>query len=206
MGPNRRWRKALALRLPPEGELFILDIATGTADLLLALHESRSNLRLWGIDLSAHMLALGQEKINQRGLNQQVNLQLADACALPFCDQTFDVVTIAFGIRNISNNTQAFAEIKRVLKPQGHLHILEFSLPPNIVIKLGYLAYFRYWLPLIGGFMSGEREAYKYLNRKVESFPEPQAFSKLLAQAGFKNISINRLSYGIATLYSAGIA
>ena len=204
-GQDNRWRKILALKLPAERELRVLDLATGTADVLLALHEERADLSLWGIDLSASMLALGQEKIKLRGLSQ-INLQVADACALPFAHHNFDVVTIAFGIRNISNIAQAFAEIKRVLKPQGQVHILEFSLPRNKVIKYCYLAYFRYWLPLVGGFLSGEREAYKYLNRTVENFPEPQIFSGLLAQAGFSNITITPLSYGIATLYSAGIA
>ena len=205
-GQDRAWRKALALKLPAQGELCVLDIATGTADLLLALHEERGDLRLWGVDLSENMLALGQEKIKRRDLAKKINLQVADACALPFEDQSFDIVTIAFGIRNITNNSKAFAEIKRVLKPSGQMYILEFSLPRNLIIKYSYLAYFRYWLPYVGGLISGERDAYKYLNTTVESFPEPQAFGELLGKAGFNNITISALSHGIATLYSARIA
>ena len=101
---------------------------------------------------------------------------------------------------------KAFAEIRRVLKPTGQVHILEFSLPTNLFIKGAYLAYFRYWLPFVGGLISGEREAYKYLNTTVESFPRPQVFSELLSKSGFSNIKIKALSFGIATLYSAEIA
>jgi len=205
-GQDRQWRKAVARKLPPRSDLCVLDIATGTADLLVTLQEAHGNARFFGIDLSANMLALAQDKIKIRGLEQQIHLQVADACALPFESQTFDVVTIAFGIRNITNMTQAFAEISRVLKPAGKIYILEFSLPTNLIIKYSYLVYFRYWLPLVGGLISGEREAYQYLNQTVERFPEPRVFSEILRAAGFTNIQIHALSGGIATLYSAGIS
>lgn len=204
LGQDILWRNSLCLAVPKEGSPSVLDIATGTGDLLLAMCKKRPNIKAaTGIDLSVAMLSLAQKKVDQKKLSIPIKLVHADGAALPFVDNTFDVVSIAFGIRNIVDQRRALAEIDRVLKPQGLLLVLEFSLPPSAVIRTLYLAYFRYILPFIGGLISKEPEAYRYLNRTVEQFPPPRQFCASLGEAGFVEVSSRALSFGIATLYSA---
>ncbi len=135
MGQDLRWRKVVADRVPLSQNLCVLDIATGTGDLLISMCQQRPNIsKAHGVDLAEKMLAIGQKKISTLGLSSKIFLQKADAAKLPFLDATFDVVSISFGIRNFTAMTQALKEIARVLKPGGTLLILEFSLPKNVVI------------------------------------------------------------------------
>lgn len=203
-GQDIIWRNRLCRAVPQEGSLVLLDIATGTADLLLAMCEKRQNIKAaTGIDLSVNMLRLAQKKVDQKKLSTPIQLIHADGAALPFSDHSFDIVSIAFGIRNIVERKRALLEIERVLKPQGLLLVLEFSLPQSALIRTLYLAYFRYILPLIGGLISKEPGAYHYLNKTVEQFSPPWQFCESLGEAGFVEVSSNALSLGIATLYSA---
>lgn len=203
-GQDIRWRRRLVDELVLSDSLRILDIACGTADIAIALCQGSPKVDLVsGVDLSANMLSIGQKKIAKLGLDRRIQLQRADACALPFSDQSFDAVTIAFGIRNITRIDIALAEMARVLKPRGQALILEFSLPTNALIKHPYLLYFRHVLPWLGGMMSRDAQAYRYLNQTVESFLLPKEFSNRLLKAGFSRVSMNSLSFGIATLYSA---
>jgi demethylmenaquinone methyltransferase / 2-methoxy-6-polyprenyl-1,4-benzoquinol methylase len=203
-GQDKGWREKLCEAVPQEGALSVLDIATGTADLLLAMCKKRLNIKeATGIDLSSNMLSIGQKKILQSNLSSKIKLLNADGAALPFLDQSFDIVSIAFGIRNIANKRAALGEMRRVLKSKGLLLILEFSLPESLLIRLPYLVYFRFILPFIGGIISKDREAYRYLNRSVEQFPLPDQFRDRLFDAGFAEVSYTALSFGIATLYCA---
>ncbi len=198
------WRRAMAVSLPQEKGLHVLDLATGTCDVLLALQQPGSPVsRVTGADVSGAMLRYGQQKINAAGRKDSSTLVQADAAALCFPDDTFDAVTVAFGVRNYSELETGLREMQRVLRPGGRTIILEFSMPENPVFRASYLFYFRHILPRIAGIISRQSGAYHYLNRSVEAFPYGQAFCDLLRAAGFQNITAYPLTFGIAMLYVA---
>ena len=149
------------------------------------------------------MLARGREKIRQRQLQDVISLQEGDAEDIRYDDQSFDALTIAFGIRNVKDVDKSLAEMYRVLKSGGRAIILEFSLPKNKIIKKLYLLYFRYVLPFIGGLISGDRYAYHYLNQTVETFPHGEAFCNLMTAQGFDKVKMIPLTFGVATIYYA---
>jgi len=194
------WRKALVRALPSRDQLRVLDLATGTADVLLSLSAPRNKIRRGtGLDKSAGMIARARPKIV--GAPAPLDLVRGDACGLGFRDASFDAVTIAFGIRNVPDVPAALREMRRVLRPGGRALILEFSLPANVLIRNGYLMYFRHVLPRVGGIVSGDAQAYRYLNESVESFPYGEAFLNLMRDAGLRDTKAMPLSFGIATLY-----
>lgn len=199
-----RWRKKLSRLLPHEPDLLVLDVATGTADLITLMCQQRLNIKkAIGIDLSENMLRWGRKKISEHNLTDRITLQKANAADLPFADESFDVVSIAFGIRNVFESSKALLEFARVLKPTGLLMILEFSLPQNMFLRMIYLFYFRHILPGLGGLISREKSAYRYLNQSVEAFPKPHDFIQVLLHAGFKKVDTFSLTFGIATIYCA---
>jgi demethylmenaquinone methyltransferase/2-methoxy-6-polyprenyl-1,4-benzoquinol methylase len=203
-GQDRQWRNIVADMVPTSPKISILDIATGTGDLLLAICQRRPNIKkAFGIDLSENMLAVADKKLVRLGLSEQIILKKADARFLPFATASFDVVSIAFGIRNVTNIHLGLNEMNRVLKPNGLALILEFSLPSHPLVKAIYLGYFRHILPLIGGIISKDKEAYHYLHRSVEAFPKSEAFKELVMSHGFDKLIIKPLSFGIASLYCA---
>ena len=196
------WRKAMVAALPEQQQLQVLDLATGTCDVLLALQQPGSPVaRVVGADVSAAMLRYGQDKINQAHRVNSSRLVQTDAAALCFRDASYDVVTVAFGVRNFSELEKGLQEMHRILRPGGKAIILEFSLPANPLLRAGYLIYFRHILPRIAGLLSRQPGAYQYLNRSVEAFPYGQAFGDLLGNAGFDAIQAHPLTFGIATLY-----
>jgi len=196
------WRKKCARMLPKQPGLRVLDLATGTADLLLALLQERPDIVLAaGLDPAMEMLKIGKDKCDTK--NAAVSLVNGDAQHLSLKTGSIDVMTMAFGIRNVANIEKAFAEMHRVLADHGRLLILEFSLPTNWLIRRIYLLYFRRVLPVIGGLLSGDRQAYSYLNRTVEDFPYGEAFCQKLTDAGFLQTSALPLTFGIASIYSA---
>ncbi len=201
-GQDVIWRKKVAQHLPHFPNQHLLDIATGTGDLLITLFEASPNVTSGiGIDMAEKMLEIGQQKLTRRGLEESLSLQKGDALNIPFADNTFDAVSIAFGIRNVEGVEKALQEMYRVLKTGGRALILEFSLPKNQVIRQLYLFYFRNILPRIGGMISGDSYAYRYLNQTVETFPFGEAFCKLMQQAGFQEVHYTPLTLGIATIY-----
>ncbi|MDX9857675.1 MAG: bifunctional demethylmenaquinone methyltransferase/2-methoxy-6-polyprenyl-1,4-benzoquinol methylase UbiE [candidate division Zixibacteria bacterium] len=200
---DRSWRARMISHLPPGNELHVLDLATGTADQLLALYDSGRLRGGIGLDPAEQMLSIGRKKIAGRMLDSVLRLEKGRAERLPFDDNVFDAVTISFGIRNVSDVSTSLQEMRRVLKPGGRALILEFSLPSNSVLRRVYLWYFRSVLPRLGGIISGDRTAYRYLNRSVESFPYGEEFLGLLRAAGFSAPEQYPLTYGIATLYRA---
>lgn len=196
------WRKRLCAYLPDRGNQRILDLATGTGDVLLAVFRGSSKVAGGvGLDMSANMLRFGKKKLEDAGLAREFGMMRSDACAIGSADATFDTATMAFGIRNVPDVPGALREIHRILKPGGRALILEFSLPPNRAFRMFYLFYFRHILPFAGGLVSGDREAYRYLNSSVESFPCGEAFLELLRDAGFSKVRALPLTMGIATLY-----
>jgi demethylmenaquinone methyltransferase/2-methoxy-6-polyprenyl-1,4-benzoquinol methylase len=204
LGLDRGWRKRAARALPNRESLAVLDIATGTADLLLYFCKICPNIsRAVGVDMAEEMLLRAREKVSNSPFSKLVSLERADGASLPFKSASFDVVSIAFGIRNIVLKKQALSEMFRVLKSDGVALILEFSLPTNSLVRYFYLIYFRHILPLLGSLISRDNKAYRYLNCSVESFPMPQIFKDELLEVGFQSVKVEPLSLGIATLYSA---
>ena len=197
------WRKQLARYLSSQNNQTILDIATGTADVLLYLLQQNSNIsRGYGIDLAENMLAIGQQKVQARQLQDKIVLQYGDAQRIPFPANQFDAATIAFGIRNMAEPVKVLQEIFRILKPQGRALVLEFSLPQNRFLRSIYLVYLRHFIPVLGAVLSDDGGAYRYLNKTVETFPSGRDFCALMESAGFKNIQAHPLSRGIATIYT----
>ncbi len=196
------WRKNLSKLLPNNKALEILDVATGTGDVCFSMCEERSNItKAIGVDVSANMLTYAQKKLEKSHLQNKIKFLLQDATSLEFADNSFDVVSIAFGIRNVVDKNKALQEFYRVLKPGGQLLVLEFSLPSNTYIKAIYLSYFRYVLPLLGGLISGQKKAYSYLNQSVEEFVRKEDFLKSLEKNNFRELSFMPLSFSIAGIY-----
>lgn len=197
------WRKKLLSFFPESKQTRLLDVATGTGDVLLAALNQGSAQHAIGLDMAEQMLKYAQQKIDQQKWQNQASVVVGNAEDLPFENSSFDVVTIAFGIRNVPDYAKAIREMHRVLKPGGRLLILEFSLPANRILRSLYLFYFRHVLPWIGGLISGDRQAYSYLNQSVEAFPYGERFSSLIEQIGFSSVRVTPLTFGIASIYCA---
>lgn len=196
------WRRFLYKKLPEGSGLEVLDLATGTGDVLLGLAAGGDKVAAGvGVDRSSRMLAYGSKKVEERGLRGKLKLLRGDASELGIKGECFDAVTMAFGIRNVADVPRTLREIGRILKPGGRVLILEFSLPGNRVIRGLYLFYFRHILTRVGAIVSGDRYAYRYLNRTVEEFPRGEAFCSMLRDAGFENVRAHPLTFGVATLY-----
>jgi demethylmenaquinone methyltransferase/2-methoxy-6-polyprenyl-1,4-benzoquinol methylase len=194
------WRHVTVSRAPPPPAGAILDVCTGTGDLALAYRaKSGPDVRIVASDFCRPMLDRGVEKSARTGA--AIEWVEADAMDLPFPTASFDLVTVAFGLRNIADTSRGLAEMARVCKPDGRLAILEFSLPRNAVIRHGYLWYFRNVLPRLGNAVARNRsDAYTYLNQSVEAFPSGEALATLVRAAGFERVDMVPLSFGIATL------
>lgn len=196
------WRRKLIRRLANKKPSYILDVATGTADLAI-MAAKKIPCQIVGCDIANKMLEIGKRKIEEHSLNEKIQLLEASAEDLPFADNTFDAIMVAFGVRNFRNLGQGLSEMHRVLKPDGFVFILEFSIPENKFVRGVYLFYFRHILPLVGGWISRNREAYTYLPQSVEQFPQGKDFTEQLLKVGFQNNSFQALTFGIATLYEA---
>jgi len=203
MGIDVLWRKKTVRSLRQTGAIDILDVATGTADLAIALHRGIAGSRVQGVDISAGMLEVGREKITRRGLDPHIPLHLGDGESLPFEAASFDAVTVAFGVRNFEHLEKGLVDMGRVLRPGGCLAVLEFSQPESFPFRQLYFFYFKHILPTIGRWVSKDSSAYTYLPASVEAFPYGEAFAAKLQEAGFERISIKPLTFGIASLYLA---
>ena len=196
------WRKKMAAFLPPNQKINLLDLATGTADQIIALMEHSTKIvQAVGIDLAPKMLRHGAEKLKKKPYASKVLLQEANALKLPFNDACFDCVTMSFGIRNVTDVESCLKEMQRVLRPKGRALILEGTLPSNQPLRAIYFFYMRYLMPSICGWLSKHKPAYVYLNRTIETFPNGEAFSSLLKNAGFAHTSFHPLSGGLVTIY-----
>ena len=204
LGQDVRWRYALKQFLPEHEGQTLLDLATGTADVLIVL--AKDNLKIhrgYGVDPADKMLEIGRAKIKAKGLEDRLMLQQGDAQELPFLNETFDCVTISFGIRNIPDLRLALMEMFRVTKTGGRVLILEFSKPENPILKAGHWVYLQTIVPLVGFLFSGNFKAYTYLNQTIQTFPYGDRFCKILKQMGFVDIVPHPLMGGAATIYVA---
>lgn len=200
VGIDTLWRKKVVKLLAPGKPSTILDIATGTGDLAITairLHPKQ----ITGIDISAGMLKIGVEKIRQKGLSDIITLQEADSENLPFENESYDAVMVAFGVRNFENLEKGLSEMARVLKTGGKCAILEFSKPETFPIKQLYQFYFLKILPGVGKIFSKDDSAYTYLPESVNEFPSGKSFLTILTKTGFKNPVQYKLSFGIASIY-----
>ena len=200
---DKVWRKKTAKIVSKSHPQAILDLATGTADLAIALAKQNPQAHIIGMDISEKMLEIGKEKVKQENFDNQIELRVGDAATLPFEEACFDAVTVAFGVRNFEDLNKGLSEIHRVTKAGGRVYILEFSMPEKFPIKQLYNLYFKHLLPNIGKWVSKDETAYSYLPHSVEKFPKPHDFCSILAAFGMKNCQAKHLSFGIATLYVA---
>jgi demethylmenaquinone methyltransferase/2-methoxy-6-polyprenyl-1,4-benzoquinol methylase len=199
-GTDGRWRRAAVDRLELPASAHVLDLCTGTADLLLEAVRRDPARRGLGLDLSREMLVRGARKLARRGAAGRASLVQADAERLPLRAACFDGALVAFGIRNIGDPERALRELARVLRPGGRLVVLEFSMPRG-AFGAFYRWYFRHVLPRLGGLVSGDPGAYVYLPDSVSRFPSPDAFAGLMEHAGFREVRFEPLTLGIAHLH-----
>ncbi len=202
LGRDFAWRRKVAELLDDRKGLRVADLATGTGDLLIALLRRRQDLDgAAGLDISEPMLDVFREKLRRGGLADRVTLHCADAADSPFADGAFDAVTMGFGIRNTPDVRATLQEILRILKPGGATLILEFSLPRNRALRWCHLRYLRYGVPLIGAVISGDRQAYRYLNESIEAFHPASEFCGLMRQVGFVQVLATPVTWGVASIY-----
>ena len=203
MGIDRSWRRKAIHTLRPYHPQQILDIATGTGDFaILACRELQPQF-LIGADISEGMMEVGREKVQQAGLADKVSFAREDCTALSFADATFDAVTVAFGVRNFEQLDIALGEMCRVLRPNGHLVILELSTPDRFPMKQLFTLYSKVVMPLIGKLISKDNSAYTYLPESIRAFPQGEVMQRSIRNAGFSQVRFRRLTFGICTLYVA---
>lgn len=201
LGIDTIWRKKAIKQLAEIKPKNVLDVATGTADMALEIWKQVAPDKIMGIDISARMLEVGQKKIDKKQLGEKIELKLEDSENLSFEGNTFDAVSVAFGVRNFENLEKGLEEIYRVLRKGGRLVVLEFSKPTIFPFKQIFQFYFRNILPFIGRFTSKDPKAYRYLYESVQAFPDGKDFEEVLRKTGFTTTKIIPLSLGICSIY-----
>lgn len=200
---DRTWRHRAIKYLEPFRPQTILDVATGTGDLAILAARRLKPQRITGIDLSEGMMQVGRQKVERAGLKDVISFSRENCEQLSFADNSFDAVTAAFGIRNFSNLDKGLAEMCRVMKPGGHLSIVELTEPVSFPMHQLFRLYSHTILPAYGKLISKDTGAYSYLTGSIEAFPQGERMMEILKKAGFANPSFRRLTFGICTLYMA---
>ena len=205
LGIDRKWRKKALTLLKAHHPQHLLDVATGTGDMVFMADQILNPKMITGIDLSAGMLEVAaKRKANlDPAVADKIQFLKGDAENLPFASNSFDAATVTFGVRNFGNLNKGLAEMRRVLKPGAPIVVLEFTKPRIFPIRQLFDIYFRYLLPLIGSWTSGDGRAYKYLYESVQAFPDFNAFNEELIKAGFERPAFTPLSLGICAIYIA---
>ncbi len=201
-GIDIKWRKKVLKIVSDKKPKIILDIATGTGDLAILMAQTNAE-KIIGLDISAGMLEVGKKKVEEKKLSNTIDLVLGDSESIPFEDNYFDAITVGFGVRNFENLEKGFAEILRVLKPNGVFVILETSVPDKTPYKQGYKFYTKNILPLIGKLFSKDNSAYGYLSESAAVFPYGEALNNILRKIGFIDVVAMPQTFGVATIYSA---
>lgn len=203
LGVDKIWRRRALKEIVDGTQQQILDVACGTGDSTIAIAlKAAPGSRITGIDISTGMMEPLMRKAAHEGVHDRIKLLVADALDMPFPDGTFHRVTCAFGVRNFEDKSRGLAEFHRVLKPGGKAVILELSVPSKPWLRQLYDIYFMHILPWIGGMVSGNKEAYRYLPASVHAFPSPPAFCAMMEEAGFRNVRHISLSMGLCRLYT----
>jgi demethylmenaquinone methyltransferase/2-methoxy-6-polyprenyl-1,4-benzoquinol methylase len=201
-GIDIKWRKKVLQLVSNKNPKTVLDIATGTGDLAILMTKTSAE-RIVGLDISAGMLDVGRKKIEAKKLSDKIEMILADSENMPFENNTFDAITVAFGVRNFETLEKGLAEILRVLKPNGIFVILETSVPEKTPYKQGYTFYSKNILPLIGKLFSKDDSAYQYLSESASVFPYGEVLNNILRKIGFIDVVSMPQTFGVATIYSA---
>lgn len=201
-GIDIKWRKKVVELLKKENPQSILDIATGTGDLAIALISTGAK-KIVGLDISPGMLSVGKDKVKEKNLNNTIEMVVGDSENLLFEDNSFDAVTVSFGVRNFETLEKGMAEILRVLKPNGSLVVLETSVPTKTPYKQGYKFYTKNILPLIGKLFSKDNSAYGYLSESASVFPHGENFNNILREIGFIDVTNKPQTFGVASIYVA---
>lgn len=202
LGFDKGWRKKGIDFLRPFAPKQILDIATGTGDLAIAMQKQLNAERIVGADISEGMMEVGRKKVNEAGLEAFITFEYQDCTALTYSDNTFDAVTAAFGVRNFEDIERGLSEMYRVTKPGGHLMILELSTPEHFPMKQLYELYSKVVIPNVGRFISKEKAAYSYLPASIKVVPQGKVMTDLLARIGYKEAKARTLTFGICSLYT----
>lgn len=202
-GIDRRWRRIAIDSLAPFRPQQILDIATGTGDFAILSAHRLHPQSIIGADISDGMMSIGQQKVKKQGLEHVIRFKREDCCSLTFADNTFDAVTVAYGVRNFENLDQGLQEIRRVLKPGGHLLIVELSSPHHFPMKQLFSVYAKVVMPTLGRMISKDHSAYVYLPATMAAFPQGEVMQKILKKAGFSQVHFRRFTFGISTMYLA---
>lgn len=200
---DKMWRNRAINALQQYHPQRMLDIATGTGDFAILAARKLHPQQLVGADISEEMMRIGAQKVKRAGLDKIISFAKEDCLALSFANDSFDAVTAAFGIRNFENLDQGLKEIHRVLKPGGHLSIVELTTPVTFPMKQLFKIYSNTVLPLYGRMISKDRSAYEYLTKTIEAFPQGEEMMKIFHKAGFAIASFHRLTFGICTMYLA---
>lgn len=203
LGIDIRWRKKAIKELAPLAPKRILDVATGTGDVAIEMARQLRPEHIIGLDISKEMLEVGKKKILKRKLEDTIEMVHGDSENLPYDDNSFDAISVAFGVRNFEHLSVGLAEMFRVLKPGGKLVVLEFSKPRIFPVKQLFNLYFKYILPKIGKMTSKDDSAYSYLYRSVQAFPDGKAFETKLNEVGYKATTWEALTFGICSIYTA---
>jgi len=201
LGIDKGWRKKAISLIKQKEKPQILDVATGTGDLAIELLRKHPNAKVIGLDLAVKMLEIGREKASRQKLGDQLEFMEGDAEHLPFDDNTFDSITVAFGVRNFESPEAGLKEMRRVLKPEGQLIILEFSKSKFPLFNQLFNLYFKYILPQIGRLISKDGKAYKYLYDSVQAFPSGNEFVELMNRSGYQNGQHIPLTLGVCSIY-----
>lgn len=203
MNIDKTWRHKAIKQLAPYSPQSILDIATGTGDFAILSARMLHPRQIIGVDISEGMMDVGRRKAKETGLENIISFQKEDCLNMSFPGNTFDAVTAAFGIRNFQNLDKGLAEMCRVLKPGGHLSIVELSSPVKFPMKQLFKVYSHAVLPTYGQLISHDRSAYEYLTKTIEAFPQGEPMMDILRKAGFSKVGFRRLAFGICTMFFA---
>ena len=202
LGIDMKWRKKVVALVAEKNPETILDIATGTGDLVIMMSNTSAK-KIIGIDISAGMLEVGKQKIKAKKLTDKIEMVLGDSENMPYPDNYFDAITVSFGIRNFETLDKGLAEIYRVLKPNGLFVILETSLPTKFPFKQGHAFYTKFILPIIGKIFSKDNKAYGYLSESAANFPFGEVLNNILRKNSFIDCKAKPQTFGVATIYTA---
>ena len=201
-GIDKIWRRKGVATLKPYAPKTILDIATGTGDLAILMYQKLHPEKIIGADISEGMMNVGKQKVEAKGLSPYITFEYQDCTELTYADNSFDAITASFGVRNFENTAKGLTEMCRVLNPGGRLMILEFSTPEHFPMKQLYNLYSHTIIPIVGRYLSKQKEAYNYLPESIKVVPQGKVMTDLLTSCGFKDAKVKTLTFGICSLYT----
>lgn len=203
MGIDKRWRRAAINTLKPFAPKRMLDVATGTGDFAILAARMLKPESLLGVDISEGMLDVGRKKVLQGGLANVVKFQKDDCMALSLDDDQFDAITVAYGVRNFPDLDKGLSEMRRVLKKNGRLVIIELTAPRRFPMRQLFWLYSHAFMPLVGWMISKDKRAYSYLPATMEAFPQGEEMQQILEKAGYRDVAFKRFTFGLSTMYTA---